>query len=104
MPITQPPISDSHIELRPSQTIARPRGSLTKRLRRRFRAFNSTCSAAIDLLGIRSEIQDGGRNARSLKSARRRLCPISSRSFHMSIENATVIYVTYEGEQVVNGR
>jgi len=32
------------------------------------------------------------------------LCPDIEAALHMSIENASVIYVTYEGEQVVNGR
>jgi chromosome segregation protein len=58
---------------------------------------------AIDLLGIRPEIKAVVERAFPEKCAAA-VVPDIEAALHLSIENASVIYVTYEGEQVVNGR
>ncbi len=57
----------------------------------------------IDLLGIRPEIKAVVERAFPEKCAAA-VVPDIEAALHLSIENASLIYVTYEGEQVVNGR
>jgi len=58
---------------------------------------------AIDLLGIRSEIKTVVERAFSEKCAAA-VVPDMEAALHLSIENPSVIYVTYDGEQVSGGR
>jgi len=58
---------------------------------------------AIDLLGIRPEIKTVVERAFPEKCAAS-VVPDIEAALHLSIENASLIYVTYDGEQVVNGR
>jgi chromosome segregation protein len=58
---------------------------------------------AIDLLGIRPEIKSVVERAFPEKCAAS-VVPDIEAALHLSIENASLIYVTYDGEQVVNGR
>src|SRR6185436_4500369 len=58
---------------------------------------------AIDLLGLRHEIKSVVERAFPDKCAAA-VVPDIEAALHLSIENASLIYVTYDGEQVVNGR
>ncbi|HSE36431.1 MAG TPA: AAA family ATPase, partial [Blastocatellia bacterium] len=58
---------------------------------------------AIDLLGLRPEIKSVVERAFPDKCAAA-VVPDIEAALHLSIENASLIYVTYDGEQVVNGR
>jgi chromosome segregation protein len=58
---------------------------------------------AIDLLGLRPEIKTVVERAFPDKCAAS-VVPDIEAALHLSIENASQIYVTYDGEQVVNGR
>jgi chromosome segregation protein len=58
---------------------------------------------AIDLLGIRPEIKTVVERAFSEKCAAA-VVPDMEAALHLSIENPSVIYVTYDGEQVSGGR
>ena len=58
---------------------------------------------AIDLMGLRPEIKSVVERAFPDKCAAS-VVPDIEAALHLSIENASRIYVTYNGEQVVNGR
>jgi chromosome segregation protein len=58
---------------------------------------------AIDLLGLRPEIKTVVERAFPDK-CNASVVPDIEAALHLSIENASQIYVTYDGEQVVNGR
>jgi chromosome segregation protein len=58
---------------------------------------------AIDLLGIRPEIKNVVERAFAEKCAAA-VVPDMEAALHLSIENPSVIYVTYDGEQVSGGR
>ena len=58
---------------------------------------------AIDLLGLRPEIKTVAERAFPDK-CNASVVPDIEAALHLSIENASQIYVTYDGEQVVNGR
>ncbi len=80
-------------------------------LRRRFDEDEARTAArfqldvlrAIDLMGLRPEIKSVVERAFPDKCAAS-VVPDIEAALHLSIENASRIYVTYNGEQVVNGR
>jgi len=65
--------------------------------------FQLDVLCAIDLLGIRPEIKTVVERAFSEKCAAA-VVPDMEAALHLSIENPSLIYVTYDGEQVSGGR
>lgn len=65
--------------------------------------FQLDVLCAIDLMGLRPEIKSVVERAFPDKCAAS-VVPDIEAALHLSIENASRIYVTYDGEQVVNGR
>src|SRR5262249_23500382 len=65
--------------------------------------FSLEVLRAIDLFGLRPEIKTVVERAFPEKCAAA-VVPDIEAALQLSIENASLIYVTYDGEQVVNGR
>ena len=99
---TQPLISDSHVETSPVDDRAAARQFDAEAAAQASR-FQLDVLRAIDLLGIRPEIKSVVERAFPDKCAAA-VVPDIEAALHLSIENASLIYVTYDGEQVVNGR
>jgi chromosome segregation protein len=100
---TRPPISDSHIEAAPESDDRAAARQFDEEAAAHASRFQLDVLRAIDLLGIRPEIKTVVERAFPEKCAAS-VVPDIEAALHLSIENASVIYVTYEGEQVVNGR
>lgn len=99
---TQPLISDSHVEAAASDDRAAAR-QFDEEATAHASRFQLDVLRAIDLLGIRPEIKTVVERAFPEKCAAA-VVPDIEAALHLSIENASLIYVTYDGEQVVNGR
>ena len=97
-----PPISDSHIETALADDHAAAR-HFDDEANAHASRFQLDVLRAIDLLGIRPEIKSVVERAFPDKCAAA-VVPDIEAALHLSIENASLIYVTYDGEQVVNGR
>jgi chromosome segregation protein len=99
---TQKPVSDSYDE---------PAAPDERNIARQFdeeatahaSRFQLDVLRAIDLLGIRPEIKTVVERAFPEKCAAA-IVPDIEAALHLSIENPSVIYVTYDGEQVSGGR
>ena len=100
---TQPPISDSHVEAAPESDDRAAARQFDEQATAHASRFQLDVLRAIDLLGIRPEIKTVVERAFPEKCAAS-VVPDIEAALHLSIENASVIYVTYDGEQVVNGR
>ncbi|HZM85168.1 MAG TPA: AAA family ATPase [Blastocatellia bacterium] len=99
---TQPLISDSRVEEAGIDDRAAARQFDDEATAHASR-FQLDVLRAIDLLGIRPEIKSVVERAFPDKCAAA-VVPDIEAALHLSIENASLIYVTYDGEQVVNGR
>ncbi len=99
---THPLISDSQVEAEASDDRASARLFDEEAIAHASR-FQLDVLRAIDLLGIRPEIKTVVERAFPEKCAAA-VVPDIEAALHLSIENASLIYVTYDGEQVVNGR
>jgi chromosome segregation protein len=71
--------------------------------RRHAARFELEVLRAVDLLGLRPEIRAVVQRAFPDKCSAS-VVPDMEAALHLSIENPSRVYVTYEGEQVVNGR
>jgi chromosome segregation protein len=100
---TQPLISDSHVAAAPESDDRAAARQFDEEATAHASRFQLDVLRAIDLLGIRPEIKTVVERAFPEKCAAS-VVPDIEAALHMSIENASVIYVTYDGEQVVNGR
>ena len=99
---SHPLISDSHVEAPAVDDRAAARQFDDEAAAHASR-FQLDVLRAIDLLGIRPEIKSVVQRAFPDKCAAA-VVPDIEAALHLSIENASIIYVTYDGEQVVNGR
>ena len=99
----QPLISDSHIDPAPEADDRAAARQFEEEAAAHASRFQLEVLRAIDLLGIRSEIKTVVERAFPEKCAAS-VVPDIEAALHLSIENASLIYVTYDGEQVVNGR
>ena len=99
---TDSPSSDSYVEAVESDDRAAARQFDDEATAHASR-FQLDVLRAIDLLGIRPEIKTVVERAFPDKCAAA-VVPDIEAALHLSIENASLIYVTYDGEQVVNGR
>jgi chromosome segregation protein len=100
---TQPLISDSHVEAAPASDDRAAARQFDEEATAHASRFQLDVLRAIDLLGIRPEIKTVVERAFPEKCAAS-VVPDIEAALHLSIENTSVIYVTYDGEQVVNGR
>jgi chromosome segregation protein len=100
---TQPLISDSHVEAAPESDDRAAARQFDEEATAHASRFQLDVLRAIDLLGIRPEIKSVVERAFPEKCAAA-VVPDIEAALHLSIENASLIYVTYDGEQVVNGR
>ena len=98
----QPVISDSHIEAAESDDRGAAR-MFEEEATAHASRFQLDVLRAVDLLVIRPEIKNVVERAFPEKCAAS-VVPDIEAALHLSIENTSVIYVTYDGEQVVNGR
>lgn len=100
---TRPLITDSHIEEAPEPDDRAAAWQFDEEATAHASRFQLEVLRAIDLLGIRPEIKTVVERAFPEKCAAS-IVPDIEAALHLSIENASLIYVTYDGEQVVNGR
>jgi chromosome segregation protein len=100
---THPLISDSHVEAVPESDDRAAARQFDEEAAAHASRFQLDVLRAIDLLGIRAEIKSVVERAFPEKSAAA-VVPDIEAALQLSIENASLIYVTYDGEQVVNGR
>ena len=100
---THSPISDSHVEAAPEPDDRAAARQFDEEATAHASRFQLDVLRAIDLLGIRPEIKTVVERAFPEKCAAS-VVPDIEAALHLSIENTSLIYVTYEGEQVVNGR
>lgn len=101
-PGTASPISDSQVESAAHDDRAAARQFDDEATAHASR-FRLDVLRAVDLLGLRPEIKSVVERAFTDKCAAA-VVPDIEAALHLSIENASLIYVTYDGEQVVNGR
>jgi chromosome segregation protein len=95
-------ISDSQVEVEATDDRAAAR-QFDEEATAHASRFQLEILRAIDLLGIRPEIKSVVERAFPDKCAAS-VVPDIEAALHLSIENTSLIYVTYDGEQVVNGR
>lgn len=100
---TQPVASDSRIDPAPEADDRAAARQFDEEAAAHASRFQLDVLRAIDLLGIRSEIKTVVERAFPEKCAAS-VVPDIEAALQLSIENASFIYVTYDGEQVVNGR
>ena len=98
-----PLLSDSHVEAAPESDDRAAARQFDEEATAHASRFQLDVLRAIDLLGIRPAIKTVVERAFPEKCAAAVVPDIES-ALHQSIENASLIYVTYDGEQVVNGR
>ncbi len=100
---TQRPISDTRVEAALESDDRAAARQFDEEATAHASRFQLEILRAIDLLGIRPEIKTVVERAFPEKCAAS-VVPDIEAALHLSIENASLIYVTYDGEQVVNGR
>jgi chromosome segregation protein len=102
-PDAQPLASDIHVSAKMESDDRAAARRFDEEAASHASRFQLDVLRAIDLLGIRPEIKTVVERAFPEK-CEAAVVPDIEAALQLSIENASLIYVTYDGEQVVNGR